>query len=91
KWLAKAEHASGISDHSFFFIERRVYSRYLASLIAPGRGDPADARLRLVRSEAVACHIDADAITVTLADGTAVRGDILVVATGHERRPEQWR
>ncbi|MFX8585658.1 FAD-dependent oxidoreductase, partial [Acinetobacter baumannii] len=21
KWLAKAEHASGISDHSFFFIE----------------------------------------------------------------------
>ncbi len=90
-WLAKAEPASGISDHSFFFIERRVYARYLASLIEPALGEPGDGRLRLVRSEAVACHPDADAIAVMLADGTLIRGDILVVATGHERRPEQWR
>jgi uncharacterized NAD(P)/FAD-binding protein YdhS len=69
----------------FCFVPRRFYGDYIASLIAPLSSDGScPGRLRIVRGECVSIRPFANAVTVTLADGSSHRGRIAVLATGHE-------
>lgn len=69
----------------FCFVPRKIYGDYIASLIAPllSNGER-PGRLRIIRGECVSIDQVRSGIAVTLADGPCHRGEIAVLATGHE-------
>ena len=92
RWLASGERACGPNG----FAPRRLYRDYLADLTNPLF---LEGQLRRIRGEAVALKETASGLEVLCRNGedepaAAVRGDILVVATGNEGPslpPEPWR
>ena len=87
KWLAVHDSATGIANHAIFFVERRLYAAYLESLIQPYLAPQGHLSLR--HAEAVAIEITFDAAVVWMGDGTRLAGDVVVLATGYDGRPEQ--
>lgn len=76
EWLV---HDHGEADPTAF--ERRAdYARYLKHLLSSWQDD---ARLRLVHDEAVEAHCDEGGVLLRCAGGEVLRGDRLVLATGH--------
>lgn len=69
-------------ENSFCFVPRAIYGAYLTSLLAAYRGR--DNRLRVVRGEATAFRRLSCGVEIRLGDGTGIRGDTCVLATGNE-------
>ncbi len=69
----------------FCFVPRRLYGRYIGSLIEVHTnaiaGQP---RLDIVKGEACSIAIIPEGVCVRLSDGSSQYGDVAVLATGHE-------
>ncbi len=91
RWLVA--HRTGESlryADPFCFAPRRLYGRYIASLIEPLHEAGRAGRLDIVQGECVDVRVLPSAVVATLADGSTHAGDILVLATGHETSPTQF-
>jgi uncharacterized NAD(P)/FAD-binding protein YdhS len=74
-----------LGDDPWLFAPRQLYGSYLGERLRQlGAGD---ARLAVIRGEAVAVQPGESGVTVGLADGTQLRADAAVLAVGHEERP----
>jgi uncharacterized NAD(P)/FAD-binding protein YdhS len=77
-WL-RANHDPEIDG--FSFVSRGVYGKYMAGLLAPWRGGD---RLSCVRQDCVRLEEPEDGgVVAHLANGTTIRADVAVLATGH--------
>jgi len=86
KWLASDQQVSSAHPlNPFQFVERRVYGRYLESLIGEYLDDR-HTRLSIVRGEAVSIEESRDGVGLRLSDGRRIEGDAAVFATGNEPR-----
>ncbi len=88
RWLRGREGHDGSvegqgCDDPFCFVPRRIYGDYIAGLISPLLAESVK-RLRIIRGECISIDEAPSEITVSLADGSRCRGDIAVLATGHE-------
>lgn len=78
-WLA----ARGIAAEADSFVSRSTYGAYMTSLIEPwSRGEGAR-RLRCLRARCVGLAPDGAGVVARLSDGTGIRADMAVLATGH--------
>ena len=77
-WLAANIGSASWADR---YIERRLYGRYLESLLPPAA--PGRRRLTHIRAAAVNLVEHADGVRVDLDDGAAVVGQAAVLAIGH--------
>ena len=77
-WLAANIGSASWADR---YIERRLYGRYLGSLLPPAA--PGRRRLTHIRAAAVNLVEHADGVRVDLDDGAAVVGQAAVLAIGH--------
>lgn len=68
----------------YCFVPRRIYGDYIASLIVPLLSDAGRGGLRIIRGECISIEQDCREVATTLADGSCHRGDVAVLATGHE-------
>ncbi|MTE00215.1 NAD(P)-binding protein [Paracoccus sp. YIM 132242] len=81
-WLAAQGIAAGPQPGDGF-VSRSTYGAYMASLIAPwSRGD-GSRRLRCLRALCLGLEEDGTGVTAHLSDGTRIRADRAVLATGH--------
>ncbi|PWD43573.1 oxidoreductase [Gordonia paraffinivorans] len=78
-------------DATYFFAPRNRWARYLRTRLDEARAAAGD-RLRVthVRSTATGISVDASGVRVTTADGSAVVGDRLVLATGLPGVGDGW-
>lgn len=85
RWLVahRADEYLRCSD-PFCFAPRRLYGSYIASLIEPLRATGRAGRLDIVQGQCVEVRVLRSSVVATLADGTQLCGDVLVLATGHE-------
>jgi len=85
-WLvAHGEAETTSCSDPFCFVPRRVYGRYLGSLIERHLANPSrPGRLNVVHGEVVAIADRQSGIAVTLADGSTHVGHKAVLATGHD-------
>ena len=69
----------------FCFVPRNMYGKYIADLLSAflDKDNPRRS-LRVVRGECVSISQPESGVTITLADGSRERGDITVIATGHD-------
>jgi uncharacterized NAD(P)/FAD-binding protein YdhS len=85
RWLSTRPDAQPLCPDPYCFVPRRLYGDYIASLIAPFTAVTCGAqRLTIVRGECVAVSEGFGSVTVSLADGSRLVGDIAVLATGHD-------
>jgi uncharacterized NAD(P)/FAD-binding protein YdhS len=89
RWLSTSGEGDRLNcPDPFCFVSRRVYGRYIASLIEPlteqRSGRP---RLRVIRGECVSITDRPSGVSVTLADGSSHAANVLVLATGNEMAP----
>lgn len=75
-WLS----AEGLDSDPTAFASRLHYGRYLLRRLEDWRGHP---RLRLIHDEAVAAWPEGEGMALRLGGGEMLRGDRLVLATGH--------
>ncbi len=68
-----------VTDQSF--VDRGTYGQYLASLIAPWR--EGSARLHCVQGECIGLAETGDGVIASLNDGSTLKADRVVLATGH--------
>ncbi|RWR30080.1 FAD-dependent oxidoreductase [Sinirhodobacter populi] len=80
-WLRQSGMAPGATDESF--VGRQIYGRYLNDLIARERDLPEVSRLRCVKDECLRLEETPKAVIAHLGDGTCIRGDRAILATGH--------
>jgi uncharacterized NAD(P)/FAD-binding protein YdhS len=88
-WLCARQDSGDLTwqacDDPFCFVPRKIYGDYIASLITPLLPDgQRPVGLRIIRGECIAIDHDRDGVAITLADGSRHRGDVAVLATGHE-------
>ncbi len=89
RWLAENHEGSGGEEPGpLTFAQRRVYGRYIESLIEPllwteDRPGP----LELVYGQALTFTASETEARVTVDDGREITGDVGVLATGHEELP----
>lgn len=79
KWLQATGRAPGATPDSF--VGRRVYGRYLTDLIETE--DEQSGRMRCVRGECLRLEEIGGAVIAHLDDGSCIRGDRAILATGH--------
>jgi uncharacterized NAD(P)/FAD-binding protein YdhS len=88
RWLWEREgHDGSVAgqrcDDPFCFVPRRIYGDYIAGLLSPLLAE-SPKRLRIIRGECDSIDEAPSGIAVSLTDGSGCRGDIAVLATGHE-------
>ena len=84
RWLS-ARGPDRLCPDPFCFVPRRVYGDYIASLVEPLlAGTCAPRNLTIVQAECTDVGESADGVTVMLADGRQLTGDIAILATGHD-------
>jgi uncharacterized NAD(P)/FAD-binding protein YdhS len=85
RWLSTRADNLQLCPDPYCFVPRRLYGDYIASLIEPfassGQGRR---RLTIVRGECVAVSEGYDDVTVSLADGSRLVGELAILATGHD-------
>ncbi|WP_157176505.1 FAD/NAD(P)-binding protein [Sphingomonas prati] len=69
-------------DHVGGFAPRLVYGQYLSDILAEAAAR-SDGRLTIVQGEATGLTLDENQAVVTLADGTAIAADAVVLASGN--------
>lgn len=79
RWLALQQIGPDNTD----FVRRSTYGRYLGSLLDPWQGSGPDARLTLVGAEVVQLDDLGGQVALQLSDGTELRADRAILATGH--------
>jgi uncharacterized NAD(P)/FAD-binding protein YdhS len=85
EWLSANGGPDFACPDPFCFVPRRVYGRYITSLIEPLLSEGGElARLRIVQQECVSMGVTDSHVVATLADGSNCVGDVAVLATGHE-------
>jgi uncharacterized NAD(P)/FAD-binding protein YdhS len=87
RWLSARRDQHPLCPDPYCFVPRRLYGNYIASLIEPfvvSDDDGAGRRLSIVHGECVAVSEGWSDVTVSLADGSRLVGDIAVLATGHD-------
>jgi uncharacterized NAD(P)/FAD-binding protein YdhS len=88
RWLcarAKNESLHYRCADPFCFVPRNIYGEYIRSLLNAflSEGGPNDP-LHIIRGECVSIRQVEAGVTITLADGSSARGEIAVLATGHD-------
>ena len=86
RWLsAQADAPLGDGDPDFRFGSRAIYGRYLESLVRECLRDPGTSSgVTLVRDQAQSIRVASEGVEITLAAGQVVRGDVAILACGHE-------
>ncbi len=86
RWLAdNNEIVGGREPGPLTFVPRKIYGRYLESLIAPYVSEASGAaRLSIVHAEARRAHESADGVVVETSDGRQILADVAVFAGGHD-------
>ncbi len=85
RWLSACGPDRQLCPDPFCFVPRRLYGDYIASLVEPMlAGSCAPRRLSLVQGECTDVGESPDGVTVMLADGRQLAGDIAILATGHD-------
>lgn len=88
RWRARTTR-SEVDPHEF--APRMAWGRYLAETLADAlRAAGRRATLKHVRRTATAIDHDAHGVTLTLDDGTTVRGDAVVIGTGLPAPSSSW-
>jgi uncharacterized NAD(P)/FAD-binding protein YdhS len=83
-WLTDRPDGSPCAD-SYCFVPRRIYGDYLASLVEPLIADAgASSGLAILHAHCTEIEEGPSGVTVTLADGTRLTGDLAVLATGND-------
>lgn len=85
RWLKRRPEGAKITDQGF--VSRQTYGAYLSELLAESQDDT---KLARVFQQVVGLDETENGITLRLADGQAIAGDIAVLATGHVT-PDQVR
>jgi uncharacterized NAD(P)/FAD-binding protein YdhS len=84
-WLSARGAEPGLCPDPFCFVPRGLYGDYIASLVEPLlAGTCAPRHLTIVQGECIDVSEGADDVTVSLADGRRLVGDIAILATGHD-------
>ncbi len=82
---------SPTTAHQYEFVPRRDYARYLDETLRTALAESAaEVTLTHVPQVATTLDPDADGVRVGFADGTSVRGDALVLATGLPAPAADW-
>ena len=85
RWLSTQRDAPAAADPEFRFVSRGLYGRYLESLIREHPDAPEGRRaLTVVRDQARGVTVSSSGVEIALASGPPIRGDIAVLACGHE-------
>lgn len=85
RWLSAQRDAPAAADPEFRFVSRGLYGRYLESLIREHLDAPEGRRaLTVVRDRASGVTVSSSGVEIALASGPPIRGDIAVLACGHE-------
>lgn len=86
RWLSTQRDAPrATEDPEFRFVSRGIYGRYLESLIRQHLGGPEEGRaLTVVRDQARRLTLASTGVEIALASGPPIRGDIAILACGHE-------
>ena len=87
RWLFARENNSLPQNCAdpFCFVPRNIYGEYIADLLSAFLDNDNPSRsLRVMRGECVSVEQLESGVTITLADGSRERGDIAVIATGHD-------
>ena len=86
-WQWLSAHDTSRCEDRYCFVPRRVYGDYIAGLIRPlvSRGDNPNG-LRILNSECVSISENTGGVTVELANGAQLVGDVAILATGHDAR-----
>ena len=84
-WLSARGTERRLCPDPFCFVPRGLYGDYIASLVEPLlAGTCAPRHLTIVQGECIDVSEGADDVTVSLADGRRLVGDIAILATGHD-------
>jgi uncharacterized NAD(P)/FAD-binding protein YdhS len=84
RWLEVEDPAAGGGGgNGFQFLPRGLYGRYLESLLLSHRGAESRA-LTIIHDAAAALNVTPSGVEVTLEAGKPVRGDVAILACGHE-------
>ncbi len=85
RWLNDRPADLPVDPTPFCFVSRRIYGDYLNDLVKPFLANHTEAsRLTRRAGECVRINEASDCVTIGLADGTQIRGDVVILATGHE-------
>jgi len=85
RWLSTRADGQPLCPDPYCFVPRRVYGDYIASLIEPFLSPGiVPSRLQIIRGECVAVSEGSGDATVSLADGSRLVGDAVILATGHD-------
>ncbi|WP_315703913.1 MULTISPECIES: FAD/NAD(P)-binding protein [unclassified Bradyrhizobium] len=85
RWLSTSPNAAPFRPDPYCFVPRRLYGDYIASLVDPFLSpEHGEQRLTIVRGECIAVSEGWGNVTVSLADGSRLVGDVAVLATGHD-------
>jgi len=82
QWLLANKLAADGSD-PFCFVSRQIYGRYIESLLE-GLTYGNNRKLDVIKAECVAVAPTAAGATATLANGSGISADVVVLATGNE-------
>ena len=91
RWLCAQEKNGSLRYRyadSFRFVPRNIYGEYIGSLLSAFLigGEPTGS-LHVIRGECVSIEQLGSGVTIALADGSRVHGEIAVLATGHDTSP----
>jgi uncharacterized NAD(P)/FAD-binding protein YdhS len=78
RWLE----GRGVAEAATAFVPRVTYGAYLQELLFAAERE-AEGRLEVVRGDAVDLELDAQGVTLSLADGRRLRGDMASLAMGN--------
>ncbi|MGJ4939395.1 FAD/NAD(P)-binding protein [Bradyrhizobium sp. HKCCYLS1011] len=85
RWLSTGAKGAPLCPDPYCFVPRRLYGDYVTSLVDPFLSPQHGAqRLTILRGECVAVSEGWGNVTVSLADGSRLVGDVAVLATGHD-------
>ena len=85
RWLSTRADRLSLCPDPYCFVPRRLYGDYIASLIEPfASSEQGQRRLTIVRGECIAVSEGWDDVTVSLADGSRLAGEFVILATGHD-------
>jgi uncharacterized NAD(P)/FAD-binding protein YdhS len=84
-WLSTRNNGEPFCADPYCFVPRRLYGDYIAGLIEPfASAEDGSRRLTILRGKCIAVSEGWGDVTVSLADGSRLVGDIAVLATGHD-------
>lgn len=79
RWLAQR----GLRDQAARYVRRRLYGRYIESVLSKARRSFFDGGLKRVRGDVLTCRPSGEGWTIALASGADIQADAVVLAMGH--------